>query len=262
MNVFLILILPAIILASILTSQASAEDNNIHSFKTTTFEIKTLEPKRQIKMLALLSQNLQRNAPCPISLERLKLIKFSYYDFDKIEHHDGEIVVLDAVAKSVLSIFKELHAIKFPIAKARPIEYYNGNDIDSMLDNNTSGFNCREIIGGGLPSLHAYGLAIDINPLQNPYVKIKKGKIDQNLVQPKNASEYLNRKILKPGMVEKIVSIFRKNGFTEWGGQWKTLKDWQHFQTPRKLALILVKLPPSDAEKYFEKYIKLAINPN
>ena len=78
---------------------------------------------------------------CPVILDRLRVVKFSYYDFDGKEHQNGEIVVLDAVSERVLSIFKELHNIKFPIAKAYPIEHYDGNDEKSMLDNNSSSYN-------------------------------------------------------------------------------------------------------------------------
>ena len=179
---------------------------------------------------------------CPVSLNRLRIFNFPYYDFNSIEHYDGKIVILDVVVNRVANIFKELHALKFPIYKAEVIENYNGDDEASMADNNSSCFNCREIVGGGLPSLHSYGLAIDINPIHNPYIMLedstnkKRGIIK---ILPAAGYDYLNRTNIRPGMVEPIVPIFAKNGFPVWGGKWNTPIDWQHFQPSRAMAQLL-----------------------
>lgn len=99
--------------------------------------------------------------------DRLILIRFSYYDFNSVAHHNGELVVFngelvvfDAVSEHVVIILKRIYDLKYPIAKARTIENYDGDDDKSMADYNSS--SCREILGGGLPSIHLYGLAIDI----------------------------------------------------------------------------------------------------
>ena len=195
---------------------------------------------------------------CPISLERLKVVKFYFYNFEGIEQRNGEIVVLDAVANRVLKIFKHLHKIKFPIAKAYPIEHYQGNDDESMKDNNSSCYNCRFITGGNnIPSIHSYGLAIDINPIQNPYITIENQEENYIKILPNIGKEYINRNNLRPGMVENIVEIFKKNGFTDWGGKWIYPRpiDWQHFQLPRPLAQLLAIMPVKEGEEFFEMFI-------
>lgn len=196
-------------------------------------------------------------AHCPLNLNRLKLVNFSYYDFEGVSHHDGEIVVMDAVADHVISIFNELYEKKFPINKSKRIENYNGDDVLSLEDNNTASFNCREITGGSsLPSIHAYGLAIDINPLQNPYVMADSLESGKANVSPKDGLNYLNRTNVRPGMVEPIVQIFKKNGFKIWGGQWNTPIDWQHFQTPRAVSKMMAAMKPDDAKEFFVLYNK------
>lgn len=198
---------------------------------------------------------------CPVGIERLRIVKFPYYDFESKEHDNGEMVVLDAVSQHVAAIFTELYDLKFPLAKARPIEHYDGNDEASMADNNSSCFNCREITGGGLPSLHSYGLAIDINPIQNPYIGPQEGEnAEQGLakVLPGKGLGYLNRTNIRPGMAEMggIRDIFKKHGFTIWGGQWNNPIDWQHFQPSRATAQILAVMNPNDALTFFEMYVK------
>jgi hypothetical protein len=195
---------------------------------------------------------------CPVDLNRLRLVKFSYYDFDSIEHHDGELVVLDIVAESVINILKEIYTSKYPIAKARTIENYDGNDDKSMADNNTSSFNCRAITGGGGFSIHSYGLAIDINPIQNPYLSIPTNASQTGLITiiPRTGSLYINRTNIRPGMSEVIIDLFAKNGFSIWGGKWNTPIDWQHFQTSRAMAQLLAVMSYSDGSTIFKLYTK------
>lgn len=218
--------------------------------KASVFEIESLSQNIKNNMIELKTWQ----PGCPIPLERLRLIKFSYYDFEGNEKNDGEFVVLDAVAKKALNIFKELHASKFPISKARPIEYYKGSDEASMADNNSSCYNCREITGGGLPSIHAYGLALDINPLQNPYISFEEAGASSTKILPSEGKGFINRTNDRPGMTEKVVEIFKRNGFTTWGGKWNTPIDWQHFQPPRSLAQLLSIMSPKDSEEFFELY--------
>ena len=169
---------------------------------------------------------------CPIKLKELRLIKISYIGFDNKEHL-GEMIVHKSVANEVVNIFKELKQIKYPIEKIQLVSNYKGSDDLSMKNNNTSSFNCRLMTGSKTKySTHSYGKAIDINPIQNPYVK-------KNVVLPKEGVNYIGANrvhlsnqaddiaiILKN---DKIVKIFKKYGWM-WGGDWKSLKDYQHFE--------------------------------
>src|SRR5215470_10912268 len=142
-----------------------------------------------------------------VGCERLKLIKFSYFGFDDRIHGDGEIMVMDAAAENVLRIFTKLRKMRFPIAKARLINHYDGDDDASIADNNTSAFNSRNVAGTNTLSLHAYGLAIDLNPLQNPYVQRSGGKLT---FSPPAGAAYAGRlkdqpkKQLRLGMAESV----------------------------------------------------------
>ena len=194
---------------------------------------------------------LEPNAP--VGCDRLKLVKFKFVDFDSILHDDGEIIVMDAAAFHVANIFKELMDKRFPIAKATLMNQYEGSDESTMADNNTSGFNHRVIANGNTISLHAYGLAIDINPIQNPYVKRFGNTFD---IQPRAGAAYINRSKQRPGMAEAVVDIFAENGFLIWGGDWKNPIDYQHFQVSRNMAEQLALVTAAEAEKVFNQFIE------
>ena len=179
------------------------------------------------------------SANARVGCERLALVRFSYVGFDGREHDDGELVVLDVLADKVLAIFGELRARRFPLESARLMNAYDGDDDASMDDNNTSAYNDRNVIGTNSISMHAYGAAIDINPVQNPYLERVNGAIS---VAPKAAAPYVARKPLRPGMAESIVGVFAEHGFSVWGGRWRN-PDYQHFQIERALAEKLVRLP-------------------
>jgi hypothetical protein len=189
-----------------------------------------------------------------VGCDRLRSVKFSYLGFDDKVHGDGELVVMDAVASHVLRIFESLRRLRFPIAKARPMNAYDGDDNASMRDNNSSAFNDRSLAGGGLISLHAYGLAIDVNPVQNPYLARSEGMLK---IEPSAGVDYLNRlnerpwKRPRPGMAEAVVKIFADNGFLIWGGYWDEPIDYQHFQVGRKLAERLASSSASEAAEAF-----------
>jgi hypothetical protein len=195
----------------------------------------------------------------PVSCERLRLVKFGYGDFDGLYHDDGEIVVMDAAAEHVLQIFATLRKMHFPIAKARLMNFYDANDSASMADNNTSAFNFRNIEGVDLISLHAFGLAIDINPLQNPIAK----HLGETLAfSPPSSVGFANRlnerpwKAFRPGLAEAVVDVFANNGFLSWGGYWDDPIDYQHFQVDLKLAKTLAALPGKEARIVFNRYVK------
>lgn len=142
----------------------------------------------------------------------------------------GVIVCNRAIAKDLQDIFAELYRQKYPIERIRPISEYGDDDERSMSDNNTSCYCYRPIAGSSKLSKHAQGLAIDINPLYNPCVRRKKdGTL---LIQPATGKPYANRrksfkyKITKDDLCYRL---FLQHGF-RWGGTWRTLKDYQHFE--------------------------------
>jgi len=196
-------------------------------------------------------------AACPIDQSRLTTVTFKYYDFSGNVHNDGQIVVLDIVGEHVTEIFAELYTLKFPIHKSQATEFYSGDDTKSMADNNSSSYNCREATGKpGIYSIHSYGLAIDINPIQNPYVGIFNKENSTATVLPSEGLAYLNRANLRPGMVEPVVHIFRKHGFSVWGGDWDDRIDYQHFQTVRVVAELLAIMPKDEAMQFFMQYVQ------
>lgn len=213
--------------------------------------------------ISSLKQSGVWESECPVSINRLRIVRLSYWDFEGQHHTDGEVMVLDAVAESVQQIFTTLYTQKFPLAKVHLMNKYHGDDAKSMEDNNTSGFNYRLIIGGSRISLHGYGLAIDINPIQNPFIQFPEdeGQKAIAIYSPIRGREYANRlqhrsgKSFRPGMAEQVVTVFKENGFTVWGGEWDTPIDYQHFQVPRDVAEHLASTSPEEASSYFKSLL-------
>jgi hypothetical protein len=159
-----------------------------------------------------------------VSFEDLRLVTVLYYGYDENDH-EGEIVVHKDIAEKVLNVFKILYDKKFPIESIKLVDYFEGDDDLSMKANNSSGFNFRVIPGTDRISNHGYGLAIDINPLVNPYVT-KKG------VFPSEGEAYVDRNQEVKGMIKEndvCYNAFISEGFT-WGGAWQNSKDYQHFE--------------------------------
>lgn len=210
------------------------------------------------------------SADCPVSMNRLSLVQFSYHDFSGHIHYDGSVVVLDVVASHVENIFRHLFLQKFPVHMAKRMEHFEGDDDASMTHNNTSCFNFRAIAGTNVISMHAYGAAIDVNPQMNPCVCNPKDVMDKACrtmeVWPTEGTAYLNRTNQRPGMVEGIVELFAENGFREWGGHWNDMIDCHHFQLERPLAELLVVMSKAHGEAYFQAYVnnpeKYAVEPN
>jgi len=165
---------------------------------------------------------------CPIGPERLRLVEIDYHGFDG-EKHRGELVVNEDLVDDVRSIFAKLLSIGYPIEKMRTPEHYPGAEDElSMEDNNTSAFNCRGIPGSADWSQHAYGRAIDIDPLINPSISAS-GKLE-----PTTAGKYVDRARTDPGMLhdgDPVVRLFAEHGWA-WGGKWRDPKDYQHFERP------------------------------
>lgn len=165
---------------------------------------------------------------CPLPLEDLRYLELLYYGFDG-ETHVGEMIVNKNIADDVISIFKELYEAEYPIERMELVDEYNADDNASMLANNSSAFNFRYIDGTTTYSNHGKGLAIDINPLYNPYVRMKNGVRE---VLPVSGEKYADRSIDNKYYIKKndiCYNIFTKYGFT-WGGDWKNSKDYQHFE--------------------------------
>ena len=164
-----------------------------------------------------------------ISLDDLRWLHVMHYGFDG-EVHEGELIVNHAIAHDTLEIFRELFDIKYPIEKIRLIDEYDANDEASREDNNSSAFCYRTIAESTTLSNHALGLAIDINTLYNPYVYERSD--GSTFLQPENAGDYVDRDQDNPYFIKKddaCYQIFINHGFT-WGGDWKSKKDYQHFE--------------------------------
>ena len=161
-----------------------------------------------------------------MKFEDLAYLTLTYVGYDG-KDHIGNMIVDKKLADEVISIFKELYEVKFPIELIEPAYKYNGDDELSMESNNTSAFNDRPITGGTGMSYHQLGRAIDINPYVNPYVKNSAG-----IVLPASAQTYTDREMDEKGMIKEdgeCVRIFKKYGWS-WGGDWTSLKDYQHFE--------------------------------
>jgi hypothetical protein len=174
--------------------------------------------------------------------DKLRYLTLSYLDFDGKEQ-EGHLICNEKIAEKLCNIFEKLFNSKYQISKMQIIDHYfddedvksNKISVDeaSMRDNNTSCFMWRTIRNTGKPSLHGLGLAVDINPLQNPCISHDNGK---ELIEPAT-SNYADRNISGPHMIDKkdyCYKLFSENGF-EWGGNWipeEGVVDYQHFQYP------------------------------
>lgn len=163
-----------------------------------------------------------------ISYEELRYVHVLHYNFEGMTT-DGELICNVNIAADLLDIFYELYRNEYQIEKIRLIDEYNGDDTASMEDNNTSCFNYRVVDGTKSLSKHALGLALDINPLYNPYVTYPDGVL---CISPKGSEAYADRDGAFPYKIDETdlcYKLFTEHGFT-WGGNWNSLKDYQHFQ--------------------------------
>ncbi|QIM22849.1 M15 family metallopeptidase [Phycicoccus sp. HDW14] len=164
---------------------------------------------------------------CPVPIEDLRIVTMTFWGFDD-RPHVGRLMVHEDVARDVTRVFGQLYEQRFPIRRMQLIEAYGGSDDASMAADNTSAFNCRPITGTtDRFSIHSYGKAIDVNTVENPYVK-------GTTVLPAAGRDYLDRTDVRPGMVvagDSVVKAFAERGFA-WGGDYTSLKDYQHFEIP------------------------------
>jgi hypothetical protein len=160
---------------------------------------------------------------CPVQPADLRYVTVVFRGFDGLAH-TGELIVAARVAQDVTAVFGELFAAGFPIEEMRVVEAAELTAPPTGDDNNTTAFVCRPAVGSTRWSAHALGLAVDINPFQNPYRK-------DDLVLPELASAYLDRGNERPGMIHDggpVVVAFERIGWT-WGGRWRSPVDLHHF---------------------------------
>ncbi|MGH3335954.1 MAG: M15 family metallopeptidase [Nocardioides sp.] len=160
---------------------------------------------------------------CPVGAGELTWLRLAFWGFDD-RRHTGELLVHEDVARDLESVFARLYAVRFPMEELSIVTRHELDAPPTGDGNSTTAFACRPTTGGTRYSQHAYGLAVDVNTFQNPYVL-------DDLVIPERASAYLARERVRPGMVTAegpVVSAFRDIGW-EWGGDWTSLKDYQHF---------------------------------
>ncbi|MBR1700555.1 MAG: M15 family metallopeptidase [Lachnospiraceae bacterium] len=172
---------------------------------------------------------VEANTAPEITPDELRYLHILHYDFEG-EVAEGELICNQAIAADLVDIFYELYRNEYQIEKVLLIDEYGGDDTASMEDNNTSCFNYRVVEGSTSLSKHALGLAIDINPYYNPYITYdKQGGMH---VSPESAALYADRSVDFPYKIDEndlCYKLFVKHGFT-WGGNWNSVKDYQHFQ--------------------------------
>lgn len=160
---------------------------------------------------------------CPVEPEELSYLTMTFWGFDG-EVHTGEMIVNAGVAADIVGVFEQLFEARFPIEEMRLVTQADLDAPPTGDGNNTAAFVCRAVTGGTSFSEHAFGLAIDINPFHNPYQR-------NDLVLPELATHYLDRGLGQPGMIldgDVVVNAFAAIGWP-WGGDWTSLKDYQHF---------------------------------
>jgi D-alanyl-D-alanine carboxypeptidase len=151
-------------------------------------------------------------------------VRLPYWGFDA-QPHTGELVVNADAVDAVTHVFGQLYDAHFPIRRMVPVDYYGGDDHVSMAADNTSGFNCRFVAGSTNWSAHAFGHAVDVNTIENPYVQ-------GNSVSPPAGAAFMDRSNVRPGMAYwggELVEAFAAVGW-QWGGRWSD-PDYQHFSS-------------------------------
>lgn len=159
---------------------------------------------------------------CPVHWADLSVVTVAYWGYDG-GRHVGNLVVHDSVVADIREVFRSIYVQRFQIRRIHPVDLYGADDDRSMAANNTSAFNCRTVAGTSTWSEHSRGTAIDINPIQNPYVRGWQ-------VDPPAGVDWVDRTSVVPGMIsgDPVVGAFAAIGW-RWGGYWSSAKDYQHF---------------------------------
>jgi hypothetical protein len=164
---------------------------------------------------------------CPVGPSALRALSLSIWGFDG-RAHNGTLIVNASYVSAYVSAFRAIYAARFPIRQMQPVAAFGGNDNKSMAADNTSAFNCRYAVSDGPKhwSMHAYGQAVDIDPLENPY------QLNGKVLPPAGAP-YTNRSDVRPGMI--VPGSAPVDAFTAvrwgWGGSWGSSPDYQHFSS-------------------------------
>ena len=164
---------------------------------------------------------------CPVGPSSLRRLRLGYWGFDG-KRHVGALVVNRSAVGPLTVVFRRLYRARFPIRRMRQIDAYGGSDERSLAADNTAAFNCRYAVGPGPKrwSVHAYGLAIDVDPVENPY-------LEGGRVHPRRGRAFLDRSNVRPGMAVRgglLVGAFASVGW-QWGGRWTATPDYQHFSS-------------------------------
>ena len=208
----------ALLLAALVASTASPSGTRSQGRLAFRSTIDRIDP-----VLAKRMTGVSWRPGCPVALRDLRLLTLTHWGFDD-RARTGRLIVHREVARDVVAAFRELYAARFPIRRLQPIDAYDGSDFRSIEADNTSAFNCRYVDGTTRWSNHAYGRAIDVNPIENPYVS--GGTTSHAASRP-----YLDRSRRRPGMAYEggaLVRAFDRIGWG-WGGRWSGTKDYQHF---------------------------------
>jgi D-alanyl-D-alanine carboxypeptidase len=208
----------ASLLAALVASAASPSDTVPQGGFAFRSAIERIDPA-----LAKRMAGVSWRPGCPVALRDLRLLTLTHWGFDG-RTRTGRLIVHREVAREVVAAFRELYAARFPIRRMQLIDAYGGSDFRSIDADNTSAFNCRYVDGTTRWSNHAYGRAIDVNPIENPYVS--GGSTSHAASRP-----YLDRSRRRPGMAYEgsaLVRAFDRIGWG-WGGRWSGTKDYQHF---------------------------------
>jgi hypothetical protein len=162
---------------------------------------------------------------CPVGPAQLRLVQLRFWGFDQ-RAHTGRLVIAASAADDVVAAFRKLYEARFPNRRMEPVDVFHGSDNASMAADNTSGFNCRYAVATGPKrwSSHAFGTAIDVNTVENPYLL-------GGVVRPRKGAAYLDRSRHRAGMAFQggvLVRAFASVGWG-WGGTWSGSPDYQHF---------------------------------
>jgi poly-gamma-glutamate synthesis protein (capsule biosynthesis protein) len=164
---------------------------------------------------------------CPVALDDLRLLRVTYWGFDD-RAHNGRLVINAEYDDELIAVMKRLYKLRYPIRRMQLVDQYNASDDRSMAADNTSAFNCRFVAGTTRWSLHAYGYAIDINPIENPYVS-------GSHVSPPEGRPYADRSRHARGMIhagDDVFKAFAKKAGWEWLGDGpQSIRDYQHFSS-------------------------------
>jgi hypothetical protein len=181
-----------------------------------TAKVSRIQPRSQLKY--------SWHPGCPVAPSGLRMITMTYRGFDH-RVHTGQLVVNAKVTGQLILVFRKLFAMRYPIREMVPVDVYHGSDFASIQADNTSAFNCRNATGSSSWSEHAYGLAVDLNPCENPYVAA------DGYEAHKRCRQFTDRNLTYPGLVHDggpVVSAFASVGWG-WGGIWQGARDYQHF---------------------------------